>query len=223
MTDDPHVLKPTKFHVKENPRTTTDEFGQQYTADNDKSKWSDRSPQESRRAHARSDADLGPRSLHHTLGTGHNQASPGDHYHDGLNSKKLGPLEMDPVNVGQTRAQWTLPDAFDLDDVVALLSNFVNFRALGSGLSNEKHGSLSVSFTSLSSTTIPVSFPTAYPTGIIPVVMTNINSSAGVTVRWGSRAYAVSETGFIVFLFKGDSADPAQTWSNISVQWEAKA
>lgn len=108
--------------------TTPDQFGQTYNSDYDRSKWSETTPQEGRRAHLRSDADLSPRSLHHTLGIKRNQASPGDHIHDGVTSKKIGPLEMDPVNLGQTRATWTIPLAPTVNDVVTLLAKFVNFR-----------------------------------------------------------------------------------------------
>lgn len=79
----------------------------------------------------------------------------------------------------------------------------------------------SVSFVALSSTTIAIAFDTAFPVGVVPAVMTNIASSAGVTARWDSRAYNISNTGFTLFLYKGDAADPAQTWTNIPVQWWA--
>lgn len=90
-------------------------------------------------------------------------------------------------------------------------------------LQNLQAGSVSISFAALSSYTQAITFPTAFPAGVTPSVMTNINSSAGVTLRWGSRAYGITNTGFTLFLFKGDAADPAQTWSNVSVQWQAQA
>lgn len=40
--------------------------------------------------HANSDSDTAITAQHHTLGILHNQASPGDHKHDGHSSKKLG-------------------------------------------------------------------------------------------------------------------------------------
>lgn len=40
--------------------------------------------------HTRSDVDSGPTAMHHTLGIGHNQASPRDHVHDGKSSRKVG-------------------------------------------------------------------------------------------------------------------------------------
>jgi hypothetical protein len=132
-------LKPTNFNVGQFKRskvnrtkeeTTPDQFGQQDDADYDRSKWSKESPRDSRKYHTRSDTDLSPRSLHHTLGVKHNQASPGDHNHDGTTSKKIGPLEMDPTsgNEGKTRAEWTLPSSPTVADIVNLLEKFVNFR-----------------------------------------------------------------------------------------------
>lgn len=87
--------------------------------------------------------------------------------------------------------------------------------------SNIQTGSVSVSFAALSQTTVAVTFPTAYPVGTVPSVVTNINSGSGTTVRWGSRAISVTNTGFTLFVFKGDAADPAQTWTNIAVQYTA--
>ncbi len=111
------------------PDNTPDKFGQQYTSDIDDSKWSNKSPQEIRRDHTRADTDLGPLSVHHTLGQRRNQASPGDHNHDGSTSKKIGPLEMDPSNLGQTRAVWTIPATSPtVNDLIGLLQKFVNFR-----------------------------------------------------------------------------------------------
>lgn len=39
--------------------------------------------------HLNSDKDAGPGALHHTLGLGPTQASPGNHTHDGRNSKRI--------------------------------------------------------------------------------------------------------------------------------------
>lgn len=48
-----------------------------------------KSPQEVNADHARSDSDTSATAQHHTLGQGANQSSPGDHKHNGVNSKKL--------------------------------------------------------------------------------------------------------------------------------------
>jgi hypothetical protein len=44
---------------------------------------------ESQKAHAKSDVDSAIYAQHHTLGSSHNQASPGDHVHDGGISRKI--------------------------------------------------------------------------------------------------------------------------------------
>lgn len=40
--------------------------------------------------HQKADTDGSTQSQHHTLGIGHNQASPGDHSHDGQSSRLIG-------------------------------------------------------------------------------------------------------------------------------------
>lgn len=40
--------------------------------------------------HENADTNAGPNAAHHTLGVNRNQASPGDHVHDGKASKKVG-------------------------------------------------------------------------------------------------------------------------------------
>lgn len=45
---------------------------------------------ESNKAHTNSDVDSANNSQHHTLGIQHNQASPGDHTHNGKSSKRIG-------------------------------------------------------------------------------------------------------------------------------------
>lgn len=46
-------------------------------------------PQEVNRFHDRSDVDSHWQAQHHTLGVKHDQAAPGDHKHNGENSKLL--------------------------------------------------------------------------------------------------------------------------------------
>lgn len=47
-------------------------------------------PKEVNFFHTRADTDTGAGAIHHTLGIGHNQGSPGDHVHDGKSSRKVG-------------------------------------------------------------------------------------------------------------------------------------
>lgn len=211
-------LKPANLGINKFPRPT-DDYGQNYNTDSDESKWSGVDAQETRKAHVRADTDISPKALHHTLGPGRNQSSPGNHVHDGTTSKKLGALEMDPSNPGKTRPALTIADGYTLKTVVDFLKNFIEFRDLGNpGI---KAGSVLVSFVGLSSHTQAVAFPAAFPVGATPKVTTNIVSTGGNTIRWGSRATGISNTGFTLFLFKGDAADAAQTWTNVEVQWIA--
>jgi hypothetical protein len=47
------------------------------------------SPEEVRRFHTKADTDGSQQAAHHSLGAGANQASPGNHAHDGGSSKLL--------------------------------------------------------------------------------------------------------------------------------------
>ena len=47
-------------------------------------------PREVNQFHSRSDVDSRQNAQHHTLGNGHNQASAGDHNHDGKSTRKIG-------------------------------------------------------------------------------------------------------------------------------------
>lgn len=79
-------------------------------------------------------------------------------------------------------------------------------------------GSVSVSFTSLTTFTQVVTFPEAFAT--VPAVITNINSGNGAAAHWDSRAINITNTGFTLFVYAPPSGT-AQTWSNIPVQWIA--
>lgn len=70
--------------------------------------------------HKRSDIDSGPFSQHHTLGVKHNQASPGDHIHDGKSSRKLG--EGLGLSISGTKGS-----AASEDSIVTMLANFITF------------------------------------------------------------------------------------------------
>jgi hypothetical protein len=123
-------LKPTKFGIKpgqtNQQENKPDQFGQVHNNQNDATSGNVPSGMESRLQHRQSDVDSAKTAQHHTLGTGRNQSSPGDHIHDGVTSKKLGPLEMDPTNPGKTRPALTL--AADAASIRAFLHNFIEFR-----------------------------------------------------------------------------------------------
>src|SRR5947207_1420888 len=77
--------------------TSPDQFGQVYDASKDLTDGNAPSPLQSKLDHSASDVDSSPQSQHHTLGTNRAQASYGDHIHDGVTSKKLGAMKMDPA------------------------------------------------------------------------------------------------------------------------------
>lgn len=56
-------------------------------------------PEEVNFYHLASDKDSGPGALHHTLGLGPSQASPGNHNHDGRNSKRIKASDLETVRV----------------------------------------------------------------------------------------------------------------------------
>jgi hypothetical protein len=58
--------------------------------------------------HLNSDRDAGSTAQHHTLGLGPGQASPGNHNHDGRNSKRLDLKELTSKSVPFTVAGGTL-------------------------------------------------------------------------------------------------------------------
>lgn len=73
--------------------------------------------------HARSDKDSAKNAQHHSLGTDANQASPGDHVHDGRNSKPLlkGFDPTFPTTASATYSQSQMQQVIDA------------LRALGAG------------------------------------------------------------------------------------------
>ena len=56
-------------------------------------------PEEVNFFHLAADKDAGAGALHHTLGLGPSQASPGNHDHDGRNSKRIKASELETVRV----------------------------------------------------------------------------------------------------------------------------
>lgn len=79
-------------------------------------------------------------------------------------------------------------------------------------------GFVLVSFTTQTSFTQSVVFPTAFAT--VPVVVTNINNGSASVAHWSSRAISISTNGFTLFVYSETGA-AAQTWANVSVQWMA--
>lgn len=93
-------LTPSKFGIETtspnevSPVSKPDKFGQVYSAERDLTKGDAPSPGEVNKSHINSDVDASTRSLHHTLGMRRNQASPGNHIHDGVTSPKMGAMAV---------------------------------------------------------------------------------------------------------------------------------
>lgn len=89
-------LKPTKMGItspvagSKTPKKDATSDGNFYTNDSDLSKWSADASGLVNKFHSRSDVDRSARAQHHTLGFRPNQASPGNHIHDGTTARKLG-------------------------------------------------------------------------------------------------------------------------------------
>ncbi|MGW3330623.1 hypothetical protein ACWDF9_08785 [Streptomyces rubiginosohelvolus] len=77
-----------------------------------------------------------------------------------------------------------------------------------------------VSFTSQTSYTQAVTFPEPFPTA--PIMNAEIASGSGTTGRFEARTINVSATGFTLFVLLTDTAEGADTWSNVPVHWTAR-
>lgn len=86
------------------------------------------SPREVNAFHARSDKDTSSIAQHHSLGPDHNQASPGDHLHDGRTSKFLATHTLTgalaPASVSEL-------DAI-VDQLITILKNFTDISDIRS-------------------------------------------------------------------------------------------
>jgi hypothetical protein len=126
-------LEPSKFGIetkKPTPNAGPDEFGQVYNNESDASSGPGPTALESNIAHGASDVDSSPRSQHHTLGTGRNQSSPGNHIHDGVTSSKLGPMQIN-TSGSDLVPSLVLTGAkggnVALTNLIAMLKNVINF------------------------------------------------------------------------------------------------
>lgn len=93
-------LKPTQFgitpgqNLDPNPVSKPDKFGQVHQNQSDSTSGDVPSAAQVNIAHRQSDLDSAPHSQHHTLGSSRNQASPGNHIHDGTTSPKIGAMTI---------------------------------------------------------------------------------------------------------------------------------
>lgn len=80
-------------------------------------------PREVNLFHSRSDVDSSTGAQHHTLGIKHDQASSGDHNHDGRGSRKIGQgLGLTVNTSGATQT--------DLDNLILMLQQVIEFTVI---------------------------------------------------------------------------------------------
>jgi hypothetical protein len=82
------------------------------------------------KTHLNSDLDTSQRAQHHTLGKSRNQASPGNHIHDGITSPKIGALKINTSGNDLVPAD-VLTGAkggnVALANLITLLAKYINF------------------------------------------------------------------------------------------------
>jgi hypothetical protein len=139
-----------------------------------------------------------------------------------------GPAMASPILAVQVDAALTslTGDIDDVEDDITTINSSISTinTTLTSHQNNitnltmwTRTGTQNMSFTTLSQSTANVSFGFTFPTA--PRVTTNIDSAAGETARWCSRAYSITTTGFIMFVFQAQAT--TNTWSSIPVSWVA--
>jgi hypothetical protein len=104
-------------------------------------------------------------------------------------------------------------------DVCFVSADLREYRYFNGQWNNQTplNASASISFTTLASTFVTVTFPIAFE--FTPYVLPNIDSGSGATAGWCSRATSVTTTNFSLYLFS--SAGSTATWSSIPVKYTA--
>lgn len=118
----PTILKPTNQRTSNtaSPVGHQTPVGNFLNPDKDYSKWSGVPPQEVNKIHSRDDVDVSAFAHHHTLGPKKDQASPGNHDHSGVTSRKLG-TGLGIVLTGAKGGNVALTN------LIALLGNYLEF------------------------------------------------------------------------------------------------
>jgi hypothetical protein len=139
-----------------------------------------------------------------------------------------GPAMASPILAVQVDAALTslTGDIDDVEDDITTINSSISTinTTLTSHQNNitnltmwTRTGTQNMSFSGLSSSTVSVNYGFTFPAA--PKVVTNIDSAAGETARWCSRAYNITTTGFTMFVFQAQAT--TNTWSSIPVSWVA--
>lgn len=99
-----------------------------------------------------------------------------------------------------------------------------NAAAIDSGATNitnlqnwTRRGTVLMSFTSTNAATLIVNYGFTFPG--VPMVVTNVDSGAGATARWETRAITINTTGFTLFAYQSQAN--TGTWTDVPVSWLA--
>jgi len=100
-----------------------------------------------------------------------------------------------------------------------ITANTAAIAANGTSITNLQNwtarGTVLISFTTLNAATAVVNFGFTFPA--VPTVTTNIDSGAGATARWESRAITITTTGFTMFVYQSQAT--TGTWVDIPVSY----
>lgn len=132
-----------------------------------------------------------------------------------------GPTTSSPILAVQVDAALASLDntvANQASDIAALEAVDVNTAASITNLTNwTRRGTIAITFASAVSATAVVNFGFTFPA--TPTVVTNIDSGAGATARWESRAISITTTGFTMFVYQSQAI--AVAWTDIPVSYIA--
>jgi hypothetical protein len=133
-----------------------------------------------------------------------------------------GPGGTSPILAVQVDAALFDLEQTTQNNAASIAANTASIAAGATAITNlqnwTRRGTTLVNFVALDSTTVPVSFGFTFPG--VPTVVTNIDSGAGATGRWDSRAISATATGFTLFVFSNASGS-TNTWVDIPVSYVA--
>ena len=102
-----------------------------------------------------------------------------------------------------------------------IATNTAGIASNGTAITNlqdwTRRGTVNITFVTVNSSTAAVNFGFTFPG--IPTVMTNIDSGAGSTARWESRAISITTTGFTMFVYQSQATNGS--WTDVPVSWIA--
>lgn len=132
-----------------------------------------------------------------------------------------GPTSTMPILAVQVDSAISSLASVVTDQATEMAALQVSINANQTSITNltnwTRRGTVSMSFSSLNSSTTVVNFGFTFPG--TPTIMTNIDSGAGSTARWESRAIFPTTTGFTMFVYQSQAT--AGSWTDIPVSWIA--